>query len=171
MKYFLFATFLSLLSNSVFAQDFFIPEGAMRSAVDHLEPLNQELQKQTSNYDQRRYVIRDGRVFAVENEVIPETKQDEEELPSDETETTNVLESQPEQLAENVSDVIEETATKAPQILIDQSLPSYKNRYAQYIEDLKVFQKTKALPENDELNDVLNILSKPQSSIIFENQI
>ena len=54
---------------------------------------------------------------------------------------------------------------------VDNSLPSYKNRYSLYLEDLKVFQKTGKLPQNIELKNILERLTTPREIILFDGDL
>lgn len=53
----------------------------------------------------------------------------------------------------------------------DNTLPTYKNRYTQYLNDLKIFQKTGKLPRNKELDSILQGLSKRREITLFEGEV
>ena len=177
MKYFVFATFLSFFASSVYGQDFFIPKGAMMPVQDNLKPLDDTLTEHMNTYSERRYIIRDGRVIAVENEIV------EEEIPTQEAQ--NVADDTPQR--ENIqvpeqeplpapiqNSSLKETAPRQPFVeapqtdAVDHALPAYKNRYAFYLEDLKTFRKTGKMPQNPDLQKMLEDLSSPQSETLFD---
>ena len=179
MKYFVFATFLSFFASSVYGQDFFIPKGAMMPVQDNLKPLDDTLTEHVNTYSERRYVVRDGRVIAVENEIV------EEEIPTQEAQNVaadtntpqreNVQALEQEPLPEPTQNfVLKETAPRQPLVeapqtdAVDHALPAYKNRYAFYLEDLKTFQKTGKMPQNPDLQKMLEDLSSPQSETLFD---
>ena len=53
---------------------------------------------------------------------------------------------------------------------ISPDLPSYRNRYSQYVNDLQVFHQTGLFPENKELNQALNKMNSTKDIIIYKGQ-
>lgn len=221
MKYFIFAMLFILSAPLAYAQGFFMPSGALSSAQDKLKPLNKDVEKELSGYNQRRYKVIDGRVIALPNE--PQKAQEiEQESISENTvnpepayqmpvqDPTPTAEAEPVitpelQLSESDSfsepTLASEEQTVQPAVLhepaflkpqakqedalqpimpeieapetagIDDTLPKYKNRYAQYLNDLKIFQKNGKLPRNKELESVMQSLSKRREITLFEGEI
>lgn len=196
MKYFILTTIFICSIHPLFAQDFFVPSGAIAEVKDNLPPLPQALRERAASYEQRRHTISDGRVIAFEDEM------DAQKVQSDFDESFDVLfdEAVSEALQQNlpqdtlfgqempleeeVADVAflpqstdtlsRETPVFAAPLTdekIDDSLPDYKKRYALYLADLKTFEKTKSLPANEPLNQTLDKLSAPRTEILFEGAI
>ena len=185
MKYFIFAIVFVFCASTIQAQDFFVPNGAFMPTAEKLKPLNED-QQQLAPYSQRRYKVIDGRVFAIKDEPkeisqepealstdtpdlkVPETALTLEPLPSQNTVTTT-----PEPVLKTVENLTVQTPqVKAPSASpIDNKLPSYKNRYAQYLQDLQTFQKTKQMPENKELESTLEKLSEPREIVLFQGKL
>ena len=171
MKFFVFATFFSMLSSSVTAQGFFIPGGAMMPLNEKLKPLDETLRQRANSYSQRLYTVRDGRVFAIEDE-IPEIEEQENIT----FEPQEILpENSPEFSAEVEEPVAHITPEKpvisAPQTAdVDLSLPPYKNRYALYLKDLEVFNNTKKMPQNADLDATLSKVASPKKEVLFQGK-
>ena len=170
MKYFIFATLFICSATVLYAQDFFIPEGALPVVRDELKPLNKGLQDRSSNYSDRRYKVIDGRVFAIENEPKAAPEPIVQEQLSDQVQEPVTPHLQPEQKVESeVAEVEPEKTILPPKVSpVDNSLPSYKNRYTLYLADLQSFQKTKKMPENADLNEALKKLSAPRKNVLFD---
>lgn len=174
MKYFIFAMFFVCSATILYAQDFFIPDGALPVVRDELKPLDKTLQNRASKYSQRRYKIIDGRVFAVEDEpqIVPE------ETPSESLRKSVAVEATPtEQVTLPVASVETQPQPEPePQNIIlppkvaavDNKLPSYKNRYSFYLSDLQTFQKTGKMPANSDLENALKKLSSPRKDVLFD---
>lgn len=60
------------------------------------------------------------------------------------------------------------TTVKAPNAVVQSGLPDYRNRYAQYLADLKVFNQTKDFPQNEELNASLNKMDSNREVLIYK---
>lgn len=222
MKYFIFAMLFILSAPLAHAQGFFMPSGALSSAQDRLKPLNKDVEKELSGYNQRRYKLIDGRVIALPNEA-PKPQEIEQESISQ-----NVINSEPTyqmpiqdpvptaeaepiittdtQLSESDSSyeptltsdvqtqqsvILHEPAFLKPEppqeedalqpimpeieapvsAAVDDALPKYKNRYAQYLNDLKFFQKNGKLPRNKELESIMQSLSKRHEITLFEGEV
>lgn len=221
MKYFIFAMLFILSAPLAYAQDFFMPSGALSSAQDRLKPLNKNVEKGLSGYNQRRYKLIDGRVIALPNEV-QQAQEIEQERISENTvnpePSAQIPDLSPAQTAEAEPAVTPDTplsepdsdeptlASEVQNILpanlhepaflkpeqpqeedtlqpimpeieapvtadIDDTLPKYKNRYAQYLNDLKIFQKNGKLPRNKELESMMQSLSKRREITLFEGEI
>ncbi|MBO7097289.1 MAG: hypothetical protein J6W11_01450 [Alphaproteobacteria bacterium] len=191
MKYFIFAMLFIGMSGSLAAQGFFIPNDAFAPSVEKLKPLDQEVEDQLSDFSQRRYKIIDGRVIALPNEpqISTEDTEDDdiqqqadnnvpllEEKPQQNIEVkkqqnTPLLSSQDIQKKPNASIPLLEITQPAPQDFESSDVPSYKNRYAQYLKSLKQFQKTGTLPENNELQATLNKLSGYNEFILYDGEV
>lgn len=57
---------------------------------------------------------------------------------------------------------------KAPNAVVQSGLPDYRNRYAQYLSDLRVFTQTKDFPQNEELNASLNKMDSNREVLIYK---
>lgn len=200
MKYFIFAMIFILSAPDLQAQDFFMPSNAMSSAKDKLKPLNKDVRRGLSDYNQRRYKVVDGLVVALPNEPSPEAVEPLAEitLKTDEQPSTQPVSAaikdastpafteqsstqntvplhepaflKPEQAENEPQTIMPEPEAPALQDF-DNNQPTYKNRYTQYINDLKIFQKTGTLPKNKELESVLQKLTKPREIILFEGEV
>ncbi len=173
MKYFIFATLFICSATVLYAQDFFIPDGALPVVRDELKPLNRGLQDRASNYSERRYKVIDGRVFAIENEPKAAPEPSLQEQISEQVQEPVIPALQPEQKVETqVAETEPENIILPPTVApVDNSLPSYKNRYNLYLADLQSFQKTKKMPENADLNESLKKLSAPRKKVLFEGVV
>ncbi|HCU58551.1 MAG TPA: hypothetical protein DIC64_01055 [Alphaproteobacteria bacterium] len=180
MKYFIFAIVFLLSVATLQAQDFFVPSGAFSSTVEKLKPINDD-QSQLSPYSQRRYKVIDGRVFAIKDEM---TEAPQETEPTDNPIVTSPQLPSPAEpaalttVAEKIpTPVVETPVLQVPQISapqtapVDSKLPSYKNRYALYLNDLQTFQKTKQMPENKDLAATLKKLSEPREIVLFQGKL
>lgn len=222
MKYFIFAMLFILSAPLAHAQGFFMPSGALSSAQDRLKPLNKDVEKELSDYNQRRYKLIDGRVIALPNEA-PKHQEIEQESISENTvnpePSAQMPDLSPAQTAEvepvvtpdtqlpepdssyeptlasdvqtQQSVILHEPAFLKPEqpqeedtlqpIMpeieapvtadIDDTLPKYKNRYTQYLNDLKIFQKNGKLPRNKELESIMQSLSKRREITLFEGEV
>ena len=73
-------------------------------------------------------------------------------------------ETQPVNIADN-SDVI----PQVPQVQnADPDLPSYRNRYAQYLGNLQIFHQTRQMPYDAELEKTLEKLSSGRKTVLFK---
>ncbi|MBQ7659227.1 MAG: hypothetical protein IJS26_00580 [Alphaproteobacteria bacterium] len=196
MKYFILTTIFICSIHPLFAQDFFVPSGAIAEVKDNLPPLPQALRERAASYEQRRHTISDGRVFALEDEMDAQKVQSAFDESFEAQFDEAVLDALQENLAqdtllgnenepeEEIAKIVvspESTATSEQQApvfaapltdeKIDDSLPDYKKRYALYLADLKTFEKTKSLPANEPLNQTLDKLSAPRTEILFEGVI
>lgn len=76
-------------------------------------------------------------------------------------------ETQPVNIADN-SDVI----PQVPQVQnADPDLPSYRNRYAQYLGNLQIFHQTGQMPYDAELEKTLGKLSSSRKTVLFKGII
>lgn len=172
MKFFVFATFFSMLSSSVAAQGFFIPGGAMMPLNEKLKPLDETLRQRANSYSQRLYTVRDGRVFAIEDE-IPEIEEQENIT----FEPQEILPEENPEFSAEVEEPAVEIIPKKPVVLapqtadIDLSLPPYKNRYALYLKDLEVFNNTKKMPQNVDLDATLSKVASPKKEVLFQGKV
>ncbi|MBO4285419.1 MAG: hypothetical protein J5895_04225 [Alphaproteobacteria bacterium] len=196
MKYFILTTIFICSIHPLFAQDFFIPDGAIKEVTDNLPPLPQALQERAASYGQRRHSLSDGRVFALEDEMDAQKVQSDFDESFEAQFDEAVLEALQENLAqdtlfgnenepeEKLAKIVvspESTATSEQQAPVfaapltvekfDDTLPDYKKRYALYLEDLKTFQQTKSLPQNQELNKTLDKLSTIRTEVLFEGTV
>lgn len=57
---------------------------------------------------------------------------------------------------------------KVPTASVQSGLPDYRNRYAQYLADLKVFSQNKKFPQNEELNASLNKMDSNREILIYK---
>lgn len=98
----------------------------------------------------------------------------EDDLNTPGTTTANSVLSEPE--GENsFTPNVETTKTpttqalvKAPNAVVQSGLPDYRNRYAQYLTDLRVFTQTKEFPQNEELNASLNKMDSNREVLIYK---
>ena len=189
MKYFIFAMLFIGMSGSLAAQGFFIPNDAFAPSVEKLKPLDQEVEDQLSDFSQRRYKVIDGRVIALPNEPEISTDNDytdqqqadnnvplieqkpQQNIEVKQQQNTPLLSSQDIQKKPNASIPLLEITQPAPQDFESSDVPSYKNRYAQYLKSLKQFQKTGTLPENNELQATLNKLSGYNEFILYDGEV
>ncbi len=165
MKYFVFAITLIFSATASLANDFFIPKGAMMVAKDRLQPLSNAQREHTGAYSQGRYTILDGRVIALENEVRQE--------PAEVAIVETVTQDEPEITEQEPKVSVVQKSTVTPPITpeIDYKKPIYKNRYALYVNDLKVFAQTKKMPENQDLSILLKRFESPRSVTVFDSVI
>ena len=134
MKYFIFAMFFIFSAFALHAQDFFIPANALSSSVDKIKPLNSNVEKSLSNYNQRRYKVIDGLVIPLPNE------------PSlDEAPETPVIES------ENI-----DTQSQKSDKPADQTMPS------EISETAEIISTNNNLPTNDSPHFQQETLSEEQ---------
>lgn len=76
-------------------------------------------------------------------------------------------ETQPVNIADN-SDVI----PQVPQVQnADPDLPSYRNRYAQYLGNLQIFHQTGQMPYDAELEKTLGKLSSSRKTVLFKGTV
>lgn len=74
------------------------------------------------------------------------------------------------QIANNASNAV--SHPQPPQTsIVDQNLPSYRNRYNQYINNLQTFQQTGQMPYNTELEKTLSKLSSSRKTVLFKGSI
>lgn len=178
MKYFIFAMFFVFSATILYAQDFFIPDGALPVVRDELKPLDKNLQDHASKYSQRRYKIIDGRVFAIENEpektpenVVSEPVQEAltAEIKPLEQATLPVASVDVQPTEESEDETESENKILPPKIAaVDKSLPPYKNRYSFYLSDLQSFQTTGKMPQNPDLDNALKKLSSKRKEVLFD---
>ena len=146
----------------------------MMPMQEKLKPLDKSLKKQTDTYSPRRYQVRDGRVIALEDEkpVVYEPEVSDTSTLSDNSLEQPALNASTD-MQNSTPDVFEALPSiPAPQTApIDNTLPSYKNRYALYLRDLDVFQRTKQMPVNPDLNATLSKVSAPHSEVLFDGPI
>ena len=175
-----------------------VPQRGLPSAVraNPANKQNQP-QAQTATQPQRkilRYQAIDGRFVPIyapaEETAQTETKpqntaetsggnvtfepvEDDSNIP--ETATANSVLSEPE--AENnftpniempKAPVAQASVIKAPNAVVQSGLPDYRNRYAQYLTDLRVFTQTKEFPQNEELNASLNKMDSNREILIYK---
>lgn len=201
MKYFIFAMIFILSAPDLHAQDFFMPSNAMSTAKDKLKPLNKDVRNGLSDYNQRRYKVVDGLVVALPNEPSQDEEPIAEiEVQTDKPASTqtpapsSVVKDASETVLTEPSSTQKKVPLHEPFFLkpkqvenepqtimpepeapivqeFDSDQPPYKNRYAQYINDLKTFQKTGKLPKNKELENVLQKMTKPREIILFEGEV
>jgi len=179
MKYFIFAIVFLFSITDLQAQDFFIPDGAFLPATEKLKPLKINSDSKVLPYQQGRYKLIDGRVFAIEDE--PDDPQ-QIYVPTDEY----ILSEQPSSLPDKINDQqlsntqplntenieISKVLVSPPFVdPVDKNLPAYKNRYALYLADLEKFQKTGTMPENPDLKATLKKLATPREIILFEGEV
>lgn len=60
------------------------------------------------------------------------------------------------------------TIVQPPTVETDPNLPSYRNRYGQYIADLQIFHQTGQMPYNAELEQTLDKLSSNRQTVLFK---
>ncbi len=178
--------FFIALPQVALTQDFFVPDGAVRQVYDRIEPLPEELNQQALNYQQRRYVIVDGRVMALEDEK-PEIPTEQPSLSTPSLPENNAVLPQPLKNTQTAEEALlaetaplvttkepmakEKDSIDAPSDQLDPSLPAYKNRYALYVSDLKSFQTTGQLPQNEDLNKFLEKMAKPHTETLFQGSL
>ena len=175
-----------------------IPQRGLPSAVrsTHANKQNQP-QAQIANQPQRkilRYQAIDGRFVPIyapaeapsQTETKPQNTAEtsggnvtfepvENDLNIPETATANSVLSEPEtenNFTPNVempkTPVVKTVAVKAPNAVVQSGLPDYRNRYAQYLTDLRVFTQTKEFPQNEALNASLNKMDSNREVLIYK---
>ena len=77
-----------------------------------------------------------------------------------------------ENFSKEVTSVTNKNLINPPfEIVIDNNLPSYRNIYAQYINDTVFFQKEGIFPQNDLLEKSLNKMTSDKKNTVFKGSI
>ena len=196
-RYIYFALFATLFcQTSIAFADFFIPASELEPHYEKLPPIPNSATykaKQSVNPDNniKRYIPVDGRFIpVVEKTQAEENLTQQEPLVTEPvTETKETAETtKPVKTAEKPEEpkdlpikkedfhspnrIKNLYAPEAPKTNpIDLSLPSYKNRYAQYLETLKELQQNGNLPPNPELDATLSKLNSNEYVVVYKERL
>lgn len=127
----------------------------------------EELESEENEYEEDDEEIENEveTLIAPEQKAAPEAKEEfdfEEEEPEDFEPLLKVERAKPNKAL----------AVRAPTFdPIDSSLPSYQNRYSQYLGHLLSFQHTKLLPYNPDLENTLNKMSSNEYVVVFRGTL
>lgn len=151
-----------------FAQGFFIPATETAPRYEKLPPVTYNGPLPTAVEQNVQYIAVDGRFIPL----MPETPPQEESF----TEPLAIVSDEP---AENVAlepSVQNNPPENQPVLLVesaplDNGIPPYKNRYAQYLQYLAQFQTTKQMPPNPELETTLNKLNSNGYTVFFKQKL
>ena len=178
-RYIYFVLFATVFcQTSITFADFFMPASELEPRYEKLPPVPNAgaYKARQHNYPSnhvRRYIPVDGRFIPVVEETPPAADLTEQEPPAAEpiAETVEVAEN-PITPAESPSQEEIFYAAMPPQANpIDLSLPSYKNRYAQYLESLTALQYNGELPPNPELDATLSKLNSNDYVVVYKETL
>lgn len=159
---------------------------AVRSntATDKNKQTAQLATKQTQPRKILRYQAIDGRFVPIyapieetaqndnNSEDTPESSGANSVLADSETDNNQAIENQilpDEQEAEQNNINADPLPTaKIPTAVVQNGLPNYRNRYAQYLTDLQTFGQTKNFTQNADLNNALNKMDSDNEILIFK---
>lgn len=172
-----FATFFC--QTSLIFADFFIPAGELEPRYEKLPPVPNTgaytpRATTTPQQNAKRYIAVDGRFIPVVEKTPPEanlaTTPSSEEVAT--VETPVVAETPaPTQPQPPVEEEVFHATLPPKTDPVDLSLPSYQNRYAQYLESLQIFQQTGSLPPNPELEKTLAKLDSNDYVIVYKQKL
>lgn len=176
--------------NNVGAQGFFIPASELEPRYEKLPPVPYS-SRPTFNQNQKqriqKYIAVDGRFIPIieERPLVMEDEQTDTLAPVV-PEEIQVTESGAPQTDNKIAATVPESARSAsvPQIQpetifavsapqtdpVDVGLPSYRNRYAQYLSDLTLFQHGGFLPSNADLENTLAKMNSNEYRIMYQGE-
>lgn len=178
-RYIYFALFATVFcQTSIAFTDFFIPASELEPRYEKLPPVpNANAYRATPstspNNRVQRYIPVDGRFIPVVEETPPEVDLTEQETPAAEpvAETVEVAENPVTPAEAPVQEEIFYAAMPPQTNPVDLSLPSYKNRYAQYLESLTALQYNGELPPNPELDATLSKLNSNDYVVVYKETL